>query len=103
MTDGVDVGNVVGRFWGTGSLLLVEVETEVGAGGIWVEVAVGPTVDGVTVLDGAVVIVSRLRLFTMAGALSLSTGKSPGFKLQLGLLAMREDSTSWRFGLDIDL
>ena len=56
--------------------------------------AVGTTVDGVTVLDDAVVIVSRLRLFTMAGALSLSTGKSPGFKLQLGLLAMREDSTS---------
>ena len=97
------MGDVVGRFWGTGSLLLEEVQTEVGAGGIWVEVAVGLTVDGVTVLEGAVVIVSRLRLFTMAGALSLSTGKSPGFKLQLGLLAMREDSTSWRFGLEIDL
>ena len=65
--------------------------------------AIGPTVDGVTVLEGAVVIVSRLRLFTIAGALSLSTGKSPGFKLQLGLLAMRTDSTSWRFGLEVDL
>ena len=94
---------MAGRFWGTGALLMVEVETEVGTGGIWVEVAVGPTVDGVTVFVGAVVIVSRLRLFTMVGALSLSTGKSPGFKLQLGLLAMREDSTSWRFGLEIDL
>ena len=33
MTDGVDVGNVVGRFWGTGSLLLVVVETDVEVGG----------------------------------------------------------------------
>ena len=67
------------------------------------EVAVGPTVDGDTVFVGAVEIFSRLRLLTMAGALSLSTGKSPGFRLQLGLLAMREDSTSCRFGLEIDL
>ena len=85
-------------------MLLVEEEIEVrGAGGIWVEVAEVPTVDGVTVFEGAIAIVSRLRLFTMAGALSLSTGKSPGFKLQLGLLAMREASTSWRFGLEVDL
>ena len=56
--------------------------------------AVGATVDGVTVLEDAVEIVSRLRLFTIAGAVSLSTGKSPGFKLQLGLLAIREDSTN---------
>ena len=67
------------------------------------EVAEVSTVDGVTVFEGAVAIVSRLRLLTMAGALSLSTGKSPGFKLQLGLLAMREASTSWRFGLEVDL
>ena len=37
---------------------------------------------------------SRFRLLIMAGAVSLSTGKSPGLRLQLGLLAMSDDSTS---------
>ena len=34
MTGGVGVGDVADRFWGTRALLVVEVETEVGTGGI---------------------------------------------------------------------
>ena len=34
MIGGVGVGDVSDRFWGTRALLVVEVETEVGTGGI---------------------------------------------------------------------
>ena len=38
--------------------------------------------------------VSSLRLLRMTGAISLHTGKSPGLRLQLAVVAINEDSTS---------
>ena len=80
---------------------MTEVWTEGGTDGRpLVEVSLAlSTVDGVTVLEEVFGEEKRLRLLTTAVAVSLSTGKSPGFKLQLGLLAMRDDSTSCRLDL----
>ena len=61
------------------------------------------TVDGVTVLEEVFGEEKRLRLLTTAVAVSLSTGKSPGFKLQLGIVAMLDDSTNCRLDFVVDL
>ena len=81
------------------------VETKGGADGRpLVEVSLAlSTVDGVTVLGEVFGEETRLRLLSTADAVSLSTGKSPGFKLQLGLVSMQDDSTNCRLDFMIDL
>ena len=84
---------------------MTEVWTEGGTNGRpFVEASLAlSTVDGVTVLEEVLGEEKRLRLLTTAVAVSLSTGKSPGFKLQLGIVAMLDDSTNCRLGFKVDL
>ena len=79
-------GNIVGRI-GAG------VGARTGAG----------VVDEVAGVTGAAVLGSSLRHLITTGAVIRHTGKSPGFKLQLGLVAISDDSTSCLLGFMVDL
>ena len=87
----------------SGALLRGVLETAgniVGRIGAGVGVEVGDEVAGVS---RAAVLDSSLRHLTTTGAVILHTGKSPGFKLQLGLVAISDDSTSCLLGFMVDL
>ena len=62
----------------------------------------GATRSDVVVLE-QVLLVSSFRHLVTTEAVSLHTGKSPGLRLQLTLVAISEDYTNWRFALDLDL
>ena len=81
----------LGEIWGPVVGLMEELVADCCADGKLLEVTLLADVAGVESLTlGG----SRFRLLTIAGAVSLSTGKSPGLRLQLGLLTMSDISTN---------
>ena len=55
------------------------------------------------VLLGGVLSLSSLRHLVTTEAVNLHTGKSPGLRLQLALVAISEDSTSCLLAFTVDL
>ena len=90
MTGGVSLVKL-GEIWGPVVGLMEELDAGCCADGKLLEVTLLADVVGVEALTLGR---SRFKLLTIAGAINLSTGKSPGLRLQLGLLAISDDSTS---------
>ena len=75
---------------GSGSAVVV------GSGVTWAEVSGGVVLVAGGCGETELLRLSNLILLRTTGAVILQTGKSPGFKLQLIFVAIREDSTSCR-------
>ena len=102
-----ELGVVTGRA-GLRVESLLETRSEVVVSELGLEALVETGMDVEVLVDNGVVAevalqLSNLMPLSTLGAVILHTGKSPGLKLQLTFVAIREDSTSCRLDLWLDL